>query len=74
MPYLEHPDITRTIRTGYPVYRPRREEYGIDALGNEVFVGEDILVLDDEFYLVEELSCDARRILEIHGASYEIAQ
>lgn len=70
---MQHPTITRTLRTGYP-YSPRREEYGVDALGNEVYVGEEILVLDDEFYLVNELITDSIEILEIHGAVYKIAK
>lgn len=70
---LEHPTITRTLRTGYP-YSPRRQEIGIDALGNEVFEGDEILVYEDEFYLVSELSSDAIEILEKHGADYRIAR
>ncbi|WP_029265760.1 hypothetical protein [Virgibacillus alimentarius] len=70
---IQHPEITRTLRTGYP-YSPKREEYGIDALGNEVFTDEEILEYEDEFYLVEELSADAREILENHGAIYKVAK
>lgn len=70
---LEHPAITETNLTGYP-YSPRREEYGVDGLGNEVYEGDEILVLDDEFYLVEELISDSVEILEIHGAIYKIAK
>ncbi|MFC2948568.1 hypothetical protein [Virgibacillus sediminis] len=70
---MEHPAITRTIKTGYP-YSDRREEYGTDALGNEVFEGDEILVYQDEFYLVEELSTDAIQILEQHGGDYRIAK
>ena len=32
---LEHPDITRTLATGFP-YSDRREVYAIDALEQEV--------------------------------------
>jgi len=70
---LEHPVIEQINRTGYP-FSDRREEYGTDGLGNEVFKGEEILVLDDEFFLVEELSMDAIEILEILDADYEIAK
>ncbi|WP_080875581.1 hypothetical protein [Oceanobacillus timonensis] len=70
---LEHPDITRVRRTGSP-YSERRQMYVTDGLGNDVHSGDEILKLDDEFYLVDELSADAREILEQLGAGYEIAK
>lgn len=70
---LEHPAITQTERTGYP-YSDRRKEYGTDPLGNEVYTGDEMLVYEDEFYLVETLSSDAIEVLETHGASHEIAK
>ncbi|MEN2467999.1 hypothetical protein [Ornithinibacillus sp. JPR2-1] len=70
---MEHPTITHMERTGHPPYSPKREEYGVDALGNEVFVGEEILVLEDDFYLVEELTAQSKEILEQLGATYKIA-
>ncbi|MEN2466712.1 hypothetical protein [Ornithinibacillus sp. JPR2-1] len=70
---MEHPAITHMERTGHPTYSPKREEYGVDALGNEVFVGEEILVLEDDFYLVEELTAQSKEILEQLGATYKIA-
>lgn len=63
---IEHPDITRTIRTGYP--EPEQKHYGYDFFGNEVFLGDEILVLDDEFFLKEMLSTDAIEILRHFGA------
>lgn len=71
---LEHPAISKTISTGYPVYSPFREEYGVDGLGHEVYISDEILVLDDEFFLVETMGAEAKEILEILGASYEIAK
>lgn len=70
---LEHPTITRIRRTGYP-YSARREAIGTDFFGNEVYAGEEILVFGDEFFLVEELSTDAREILEAFGGDYRIAE
>lgn len=70
---LQHPAITQTIRSGYP-YSERRETVGTDGLGNEVFTGEEIIEFMDEFYLVEELSIDAREILEQHGGVYKTAK
>lgn len=69
----EHPAISRTIRTGYP-YSPRRQEVGIDPLGNEVYSGDEILVFEDEFYSVKKISDDAIEVLERHGADYKIVK
>ncbi|MDY0394751.1 hypothetical protein ACFSMW_06795 [Virgibacillus halophilus] len=70
---LEHPMITRMERTGIP-YSAKREAYGKDPFENEVWPGDQILMLDDDFYLVDELPAEAIEILERHGASYRIAQ
>lgn len=70
---LEHPAITKTLKTGYP-YSDRREMVGTDFLGREVFPGEEILVYGDDFFLVEELPSDAVEILEWIGADYRIAK
>ena len=56
------------------MYSPKREEYGIDGLGNEVFSGDEILVLNDEFFLRETLLCESIELLEKLGASYAIAK
>lgn len=70
---IQDPRITRTIRTGYP--EPVNDEpYGEDFFGNEVFPGDEILVLDDEFFLKEHLSYDAIEILRHFGATEEIAK
>lgn len=39
---LEHPDITRTLKTGYPEPEPRH--WGIDYFGNEILEGDQIVV------------------------------
>lgn len=63
---IEHPTISRTLRTGYP--QQERVFFTIDGLGNAVFKGDEILELDDQIYLVDEISLDAQEILEKHGA------
>ncbi|MCM3739196.1 hypothetical protein M3210_02825 [Oceanobacillus luteolus] len=70
---LEHPAITQIERTGYP-YSAKREDWGTDGLGNEILSGDEILEFMEEVYVVEELSSDAREILEQHGAIYKIAK
>jgi len=71
---MDHPMVERIQRTGFPVYSPRRQEYGTDALGNEVFSGDRILVYEDEFFLVETLMNETKEVLEAIGATYEIAK
>jgi len=70
---MNHPVIEQVNRTGY-MYSPKREEYGNDGLGNEVFSGDEILVLYDEFFLRETLLCESIELLEVLGASYAIAK
>ena len=70
---MNHPVIELVERTGY-MYSPRREEYGNDGLGNEVFSGDEILVLYDEFFLRETLLQESIELLEKLGASYAIAK
>lgn len=70
---LQDPVITQIERTGYP-FSGKREEYGVDAHGNEVYQNDEILIFNDEFYLVEALNSDAIEILETHGANYKTAK
>lgn len=71
---MEHPEISRTLRTGYPKYNERAETYGVDALGNEVYTGDEILVLDDTYFLTDELVQQSEEILKLFGATYHIAE
>lgn len=60
-----------------PMVHWKEEEpkfFGEDALGNEVFEGDEILVIDDEFFRKEDLSYDAIQILEMFGAVEKIAE
>ncbi|TCT23362.1 YqaI-like protein [Melghiribacillus thermohalophilus] len=45
-----------------------KEIYGIDALGNEVFKGETILIHGKEFFLKDALKEEALELLERLGA------
>jgi hypothetical protein len=64
MPDLEHPDITRTIQTGYPNLVSQPEHWGDDALGDEILNGDTYIELPNgevlsesnlEDYLIENL-------------------
>lgn len=70
---MDHPVVERIQRTGYP-WSDRREEWGVDALGNDVYTGDEILRYEDEFFLVDTLTLEGREILEIVGAVYEVAK
>lgn len=72
----EHPAVRRAIDAGHPYYpfSGRRNEVSIDALGNEVHTGDEILVLHDEFYLRSELFQQSIEILEGQGATYAISE
>lgn len=69
---LEHPDITRVNHAGY--LHPEPKHYGFDFFGNEVLVGDKILVLDDEFFLKEELLDETIKVLKLVGAEETIAE
>ncbi len=70
---MDHPMVAQIERTGYP-FSDRRNDYGVDGLGNEVFTGDEIIEFFDDFYLVEELSTDAIEIMEQHGGVHKIAK
>lgn len=42
--------------------------YGFDRKGNEVFMGEDIYIHGEEFWLVKDLSQGEIEVLEFFGA------
>lgn len=52
----------------------RQEATGVDHFGNEVYPGDVILVLDDEFFFKEELSEETVAVLELAGAYETTAQ
>lgn len=69
---IEHPAITRMNRTGH--YRPIPKIYGTDALGNTALGGQEILCIEDTYFLVDGLDNTAIEVLEIMGATYAIAE
>ncbi len=54
---IEHPEITRTINTGYPSLDKQPEHAGIDYFGNEILVGDSIVIdpVNGETILEEHL-------------------
>lgn len=63
---MEHPDVTEIRRYGYPKYPSDIDR--VDSLGNTLYKGDEVYEMDDEVYVIEELTSDARTILERHGA------
>lgn len=66
----DHPVIARMQTLGH---LNQSRYIGNDALGNEVYAGDEILEHDNEMFLKEELSIDAIEILEMFGAVSKIA-
>jgi hypothetical protein len=55
---LEHPMVTQINRTGYPKeIQDQPEHFGIDAMGDEILVGDSIVVdpTNDEIILEDNL-------------------
>lgn len=44
MNLLEHPSITRTLKTGYPNVVAQPECCGIDVFGDEILSGDEIAI------------------------------
>jgi hypothetical protein len=68
---LEHPEISRTLRTGYP--KPiQTDHWGVDACGDEILYGDTIYEFPDGEIVLEE---NIREYLtEVLGATRKIAE
>jgi hypothetical protein len=51
---IEHPIISQINRTGYPNMINQPEHAGIDVNGNEVLVGDSIVLLPNGEMILEE--------------------
>lgn len=69
---IEHPTVSNLLQTG-ELDGITAYVYGHDYFGRETFVGDGILVLDDDFFLLEELAEDAVQLLLDFGAIQDIA-
>ncbi len=52
---MDHPDITRTERTGFPNLVSQSEHIGIDYFGEEVLVGDEYVEYDGDLILLDNL-------------------
>lgn len=64
---MDHPMILEIERTGYP-YGYENDLRGTDSLGNEIYKGDKVYVLNDEYFLADELTPQSTEILEMLGA------
>ncbi len=46
---------------------------GTDALGNEIHARDEVFEYDDKTFVIEELSYDAQKVLELLGAERKYA-
>ena len=65
---MDHPDIKHMQMYGTDPNEKNYRKVGMDSLGNEIWEDDDVYTLEDELYVVDEISPDARQILENHGA------
>jgi hypothetical protein len=77
MNMLEHPDITRTIRTGYPEgihnLTNQPEHNGFDYFGKEILSGDDI-VIDEEMGEVVLLDNLEKYLERVYGMRFTTAE
>lgn len=67
---LEHPEVTRTLRTGYP--KPIAEESGaVDIYGDEILEGDHYIEADGELILADNLE---RYLEEYYQFKFRIAE
>lgn len=68
---IEHPEITATIKTGYPKAVAQRDNFGIDVMGDEILAGDGYIVLPDGELLLESNVEDYQ--IEILGWKFKLA-
>lgn len=69
---MDHPMLQRINRTGYP--QTERKVIRVDQFGKPIFVNDELLCIEDIEFVAEELSSDAKEILTMLGATYQIAE
>ena len=65
---MDHPAIKEMELTGFAPGESEPETHGTDALGNDVFKGDEVYELGNDIFAVEQIGYDARQILELIGA------
>ncbi|KIL74172.1 YqaI family protein [Bacillus badius] len=68
---MDHPQIERVMLTGYPNMVSQPEHCGIDAMGDEILVGDDVIELNGEIILKSNLE---DYLTEYCGAEFKTAE
>lgn len=68
---MDHPQIERVMLTGYANMVSQPEHVGIDALGEEILVGDDIIEINGEVILEKNLE---DYLIEYLGATFKTAE
>lgn len=70
---MDHPIVLEIQRTGYP-YGYENDFMGEDSLGNEIYKGDVVYVLNDEYFLADRLVEETKEVLEMLGAVTKCAE
>lgn len=69
---IEHPEITRTLNTGYPNLIAQPEHAGMDYFDNEILVGDEIVVTPNGDIILADSLEDY--LLEVLGFEFKQAE
>jgi hypothetical protein len=69
---LEHPQITKVNRTGYANLVNQPEHAGIDYFGNEILVGDSVIVAPNGEVILEDSFEDY--LIEVLGFEFKTAE
>jgi hypothetical protein len=69
---IQHPDITKAEKIGYANQVAQPEHFGIDYFGNEVLIGDSIVVDPSNGEIILENSLEDY-LLEAKGFQFKIA-
>ena len=69
---LEHPDITQANKTGYPNVVAQPEHFGSDYFGNEVLIGDSVVIDPSNGEMILEDSLEDY-LMEVKGFQFKTA-
>ncbi len=70
---MDHPMLLEIQRTGYP-YGYENDYMGEDSLGNEIYKGDRVYVINDNYFLADSLVEETKEVLEMLGAITKCAE
>ncbi|GLY12683.1 YqaI family protein [Pseudobacillus badius] len=68
---IKHSTTTGTMKSGYANMVNQPEHVGIDALGEEILIGDDIVEINDDVILEKNLE---DYLIEYLGATFKTAE